>query len=426
MNSDFSSTSTQREATIGAIGWACVTEPGDQVAGEIVMALGPAAAWRWLTEESMFLEGTSESDARVREIFAQQPELLSRRIGRWRTRLPEVNPDEQLRHAELLGATVLVPGHPDWPLLLDDLGPLRPHCLWVRGSAQAVQSSQRGISMVGARATTTYGEYVTSTLLTELAPSGISVVSGGAFGIDAAAHRGALNNDLPTVAVLAGGVDRLYPTANAQLQRAIITSGGAVVSEMPPGSLPMRSRFLQRNRLIAALTPVTVVVEAAWRSGSLSTAHHALEVGREVGAVPGPLTSTQSAGCHKLLRETPATLITSGADVLALLGGAVEQQGQAGSPPERGATWDANNSRQSSLSQPEITDPRAGLNRAQLLVLDCLNSTRSCDADNICRSSGLLTAEVLPILGLLEMRGLAIADSGGWRLSRTAKMATKR
>ena len=175
---------------------------------------------------------------------------------------------------------------------------------------------RRAIAIVGSRSSTAYGEHVAATLSAGVADAGWTVVSGGAYGIDARVHRAALAADGATVAVMAGGVDRLYPLGNADLLARVLETG-AIVAEQPPGFPPHRSRFLTRNRIIAAAA-ATVVVEAAHRSGALSTAHHAAELGRPVGAVPGPVTSASSAGCHRLIRNG-AVCVTSPDDVLEMV-----------------------------------------------------------------------------------------------------------
>lgn len=167
------------------------------------------------------------------------------------------------------------------------------------------------IAIVGARACTTYGSHVASELAAEAAKRGAIVISGGAFGIDAAAHQGALQVDGKTVAVLASGVDVAYPRANERLFDQIATNGGALLSEYPAGSSPTRVRFLERNKIVAALADVVVLVEAAVRSGSLSTARHAMDLGRPLYVVPGPVTSAMSTGCHDLLKAGTARPITS-------------------------------------------------------------------------------------------------------------------
>jgi DNA processing protein len=174
------------------------------------------------------------------------------------------------------------------------------------------------VAIVGSRAATAYGNHVASGIAVGLADGGWTVVSGAAYGIDAAAHSGALAADGITVAVLACGVDRPYPRAHAGLLQQIATYG-LIVSEAPPGRQPSRDAFLARNRIIAALAGGVVVIEAGRRSGTMSTVAHADALGRPVMAVPGPVTSAVSAGCHQLIREQAALCVTSASDVLAHL-----------------------------------------------------------------------------------------------------------
>ncbi len=174
---------------------------------------------------------------------------------------------------------------------------------------------------MGARAATTYGEHVAMEFASALAAREITVTSGAAYGIDGAAHRGALAAGGATIAWLAGGVDRPYPMGHSDLIARIgRQEGSAIVSEVAPGATPTKWRFLSRNRLLAATAAATVVVEAGWRSGSLNTAGHAVALGRTLGAVPGPITSAASAGCHRLLREFDAQVIGDVDDAYALLG----------------------------------------------------------------------------------------------------------
>ncbi len=176
---------------------------------------------------------------------------------------------QALRSAFDVGAQLVVPGDANWPVSLDDLGPHAPNALWVRGHADLLVREPR-VSMVGARAASSYGEHVAAELSGDLAARGAVVVSGGAYGIDGAVHRAALGVGGATVAFLAGGVDRAYPMGHQRLLQQIAVEG-AVVSEPPCGAAPTKWRFLARNRLIAALGQATVVVEAGWRSGSLNS-----------------------------------------------------------------------------------------------------------------------------------------------------------
>lgn len=244
-------------------------------------------------------------------------------LGRWRARLDGLDAERVLDAASVRGIRAVVPGDDEWPCALDELAQTAPHCLWVSGagSPSDLTAGTATVAMVGSRAATPYGEDTAASLAAALAVRGATIVSGGAYGIDAACHRGALaSGEGATIAVLAGGLDALYPRGNARLLEAI-RARHVLVSEAPPGTAPTRWRFLARNRLIAALGEVTVVVEAAWRSGALSTARHADDLSRVVAAVPGPVTSAASAGCHRLIRERGAVLVTDAGEILELLRG---------------------------------------------------------------------------------------------------------
>ena len=241
---------------------------------------------------------------------------------------------------------------------------------------------------MGARAATGYGEHVATELAAELAGRGVAVVSGAAYGIDGAAHRAALRAGGTTIALLAGGLDRPYPAGHADLLGRI-AGQGAVLSEVPCGGAPTRWRFLQRNRLIAALSAATVVVEAGWRSGSLNTVSHAAQLGRPLGAVPGPVTSAASVGCHRVLQEQESSCITGVDDVLRLLG-------RAPATPARGA--DAGTR----------TDDRTR-------VLDALSTRSRRDAADVARRAGMAVDEVAAHLGLLALEGEVDGDARGWR-----------
>ncbi|MGP5054398.1 DNA-processing protein DprA [Brachybacterium paraconglomeratum] len=241
----------------------------------------------------------------------------------WRRRLgPRVVPDvmDQVHAAQAAGYGVLIPGDEHWPAGLADLGAGEPYVLWVRGATSLLgQPMAEQATITGARAATAYGTHVAQEFASELAADEVTVVSGGAYGIDAAAHRGALAAGGYTVAVLAGGVDRPYPAGNRELLERV-SAVGATVSEMPPGAAPTRWRFLARNRVMAAMSASTVVVEAGYRSGSLGVAGLAHELGRTVGAVPGPVTSAASSGAHRLLQQGMASLVTHAGDILELVG----------------------------------------------------------------------------------------------------------
>jgi DNA processing protein len=355
-----------------------LAEPGDAWLGRAVAGLGAA-----------------EVLDRVRSARPGEDD----RLAHYRVRLPALAADAAL--AARAGARVVVPGDDEWPTALEDLGDRVPIALWVAGDGNLADAARRSVSVVGARACTAYGEHVAGELAAALGDRGWTVVSGGAYGIDAAAHRGALAVDAPTVAVLACGVDVPYPAAHDGLLRAIRTRG-VVVSELPPGSRPTRRRFLDRNRVIAALGRGTVVVEAATRSGAKNTAGQADELSRPVMAVPGPVTSAASAGCHELIRARGAALITGAADVLDLVGDLVA---------------DAQDLRRGEARPHDSLDP------VTLRVLEALPLRRRAGADSVGRVAGLDAPTVLRALGLLAATGLADAAEGRWRRTPTATKA---
>jgi DNA processing protein len=239
-----------------------------------------------------------------------------------RHRLAGASGDRDIERAAALGARLLCPGDPDWPELLDDLRWVERDCLglWVRGTLSLSEVSERSVAIVGTRVATDYGAHVATELAAGLAERGWTVVSGLAYGIDGVAHRAALSCGGPTVAVLACGIDVPYPSGHRSLYDRVVAEG-VVVTEHPPGAAPQRPRFLVRNRVIAALSLGTVVVEAALRSGARSTATHAALLNRHLMVVPGPVTSATSAGCHQLLRERPdAVVVTRAEDVVEQCG----------------------------------------------------------------------------------------------------------
>jgi DNA processing protein len=222
--------------------------------------------------------------------------------------------EDQLARATRCGAVAIWPGHPEWPTQLDDLGSAAPLLLWIRGRPLRAMAL-RSVAIVGSRACSRYGQQQAETLASDLALRGWTIVSGGAFGIDAAAHAGALAVGGTTVLVTAAGVDQCYPRAHHNLYNKVVDHG-AVISEFPLGSKPHKGRFLARNRVIAALSRGTVIVEAASRSGARATANVASDLNRHVMAVPGPITSDLSVGCHDLIRERAAVLIRHVGDCL--------------------------------------------------------------------------------------------------------------
>jgi DNA processing protein len=301
----------------------CVAEPGDPVMGALLRDCSPAAIVASLMAgRSPVAAGPPRSGCgaagRGGDGGGERIPGLDRALQRWGARLGEAPDAAALAGWQQQGIRLLCPGDPEWPGQLDVLGDAQPWALWVRGNADLRYACLRSVSLVGSRAATAYGIHVASEMAAVLAEHGWAVVSGGAFGVDGWAHRGALAAEGVTIAVLPSGVDDPYPPAHRELFHAI-AAHGAVVSEWPPGRRPTRHGFLVRNRVIAALTRGTVVVEAALRSGALNTARHARDQGRPLMAVPGPVTSAQSAGCHELIREWNAACVTSARDVIELL-----------------------------------------------------------------------------------------------------------
>ncbi|MGV3711516.1 DNA-processing protein DprA [Pseudolysinimonas sp.] len=352
--------------------WTGLAEPGDADAGRLVAAVGAARAIDLAAAASASeladVAGGSFEDA----------------VARWQPRLRTLDTALHLRQGARFGARLVVPGDPEWPVGVDDLGDHAPPALWVRGRAELLGGLDRSIAIVGARAATGYGEHVTIEAASGLVDRGFAIVSGAAFGIDGAAHRAALASGGATVAFLAGGVDRFYPSAHETLLTRIVERG-AVVSEVPCGVAPTKWRFLQRNRLIAAASRATVVVEAGWRSGSLNTAGHAAQLGRPLGAVPGPVTSSASSGCHRLIREYDAVCVTSAQEMAELVDPAA-----------------------STLPTRETSSP------ARTRVLDALGRTGQ-DVDRLAATAGMAVDAVRAELGMLELDGLVVQGPTGWR-----------
>jgi len=368
--------------------------------------------------------------------------------ARYRRRLALIEPGAVAAATAGSGARVVVPGDPEWPTGLDDLDVVRsaqgwggaPVALWVRGPARLGPVTTHSVAVVGSREATAYGCSVAAELAEGLTEQGWSVVSGGAYGIDGAAHRGALSVDGGTVAVLAGGVDVPYPRGNAALLERIAEEG-LLVSEAPPGAAPTRRAFLIRNRLIAAMTSGTVVVEAALRSGALNTATWANGCLRVVMAVPGPVTSPLSAGTHRLLRDAEAVLVTGAADVVAtlapLLPAALEQVqpvltgldvatgslGPDSGGPGSGGPGSGGAACASGLG-PGLglgPDPRADLDESALLALDALAPVRPTGLGAVLAVTGLSPGAALAALSRLCACDAAESTDGGWRLSRALR-----
>jgi DNA processing protein len=287
-----------------------LAEPGDVVLGALLRS---GTATEVLEAVRSGLEFPYDSDP-----AGARPAALTKAFDRMRAQLPGLPSPGRIAAWEQDGYRLVCPGEPEWPTQLEDLGDARPVVLWVRGSADLRFACLRSVSVVGSRAATAYGTVVGTEIAADLAAKAVTVISGGAYGIDASAHRGALAAGGCTIAVLASGLSFGYPKGHCELF-AEISQTGLLVSEHPPEQAPTRPGFLVRNRVIAALSRGTVIVEAALRSGALNTAKHARELNRLVMAVPGPVTSAQSAGCHGLIREWGAVCVTGASDILELI-----------------------------------------------------------------------------------------------------------
>lgn len=360
------------------IAWSRVLEPrrerpGDPYPGlhEQVASLGHVEAWHRLVDGEL------------------------PRCGGARMRVPTVDVDGELGRVARLGARVAVPGDADWPVALDH-PVIAPHVLHVRGQGCLADLTDRAVSVVGSRASSGYGEAIARELGAGVAGRGWTVVSGAAFGIDAAAHQGALAVEGPVVAVLPCGPDRVYPEAHRRLIETVAEKG-VVVTELATGTVARRHRFLARNRLIAAMGGACVVVEAGLRSGSLNTAAWAETLHRPVGAVPGPITQMSSAGCHEWIRTERATLVTDVSDVLGLAApiGGVPEEAVELLGPTRGADALASDERQ---------------------VHDLLSRGSGRGVGAIAEELAIPVEEVIGLLGRMQVDGWVIQDGDGqWR-----------
>ncbi|XPP25659.1 MAG: DNA-processing protein DprA [Leucobacter sp.] len=367
---------------LARIAWSRIAEPGDGAAGGLLAVVGARGALEMLVRGAR----PAEIVSRVRAACSGDGVVLDLKtvksaLKRWMPRLDRGETLRDVENALAAGLRVVLPGDPHWPAGLADLGPHEPALLWLRGDPAHLRSP--GLGVVGARAATGYGTHITAEIVQGVCDARVTIVSGAAYGIDAVAHRTALAADSPTVAVLAGGADRPYPAAHTTLLERI-AGAGTVCAEMVPGAAPTRWRFLQRNRIIAALSGATLVTEAGVRSGTLNTAGHAATLGRPLGAVPGPVNSAASAGCHRLIREYGAALVTNSREACELLG----FDDPLGDRLDLSGIDDGGEARESALHRR---------------VLDALPLRGGLDAVEIARRAGLDPGEVRGALAELEL-----------------------
>ena len=367
------------EIVISTLTWNALVEPGDRVSGMLRNELGNVRA----------LQKVLRGDARP-EAGVSSSDLASA-YERWLPRYSNELPNQVLSRAIKSGLQLLLPTDELWPHALSSLGPHAPLVLWFQGSANNFTKLNRAVAVVGSRTCTNYGQRVTADVVSQLVSDKAAVVSGGALGVDAVAHRVTLGREGLTVAVMAGSLDNLYPSGNWELFDEI-SHAGLLISEMAPGSNPTRWRFLQRNRLIAALTEALIVTEAGWRSGSINSASHAAELGRRVFAVPGPINVPSSAGCNRLIRDHKAEMLLDPADLPSELG------------------W-----------RTAIAPSTGSLGSLELRALDAL-TTKEQSFENLIKASGLTGTELRIALGGLQIAELASRTSGnGWLRTYTVR-----
>lgn len=379
------------------------------------------SAWAYLNR---VVEGPSRA-LQAHLAAGRSAEELARGIRTRASWLGPLGPETEARHAwqraeedlaaaELVGGRLVTPDDADWPaealdhafgfaatglsehLRTYQSDAVAPHGLWVRGPSLTGAFAQ-AVGVVGTRASSAYGRTVTAQLVRGLAPAQWTILSGGALGVDAVAHEAALSVGGRTVVVAACGLDQTYPKAHRDLFARVTDSGGAVITEYPPGTTPQRHRFLTRNRLVAALSAGTVVIEAGWRSGALNTLSWAEALGRIPMAVPGPVTNAASSGCHARLREHRAQLVTSAEDVRALL--------------ETLGSVDADAQYELAFAPDQIQR----LSRNELRVYDALPVHGGADADRIAAAAGLPLPLTIHLLLDLERRGILVREGNDWR-----------
>lgn len=283
-----------------------IAEPDDPATGRVLGRVGSVETLRLIEDHRAAVPGMNRADAlawRDRLTTATRPEVLI----------------DRMRQAEAAGIDTVIPADTSWPGSLDVLGARAPYVLWTRGADSFLSRPLLDfVAIVGSRASTSYGELVAGEFAADFARDDRVIVGGGSYGIEAAAHRAALASGGSTIAVLASGVDRPYPAGNRDLLDQV-ADVGLLVSEVPPGETPSRHRFQARGRLMAALSSVTILVEAGTRSGAMRLAEQAHDLGRRVGAVPGPVTSATSTGPHRLLQERRGELVTDASQIINML-----------------------------------------------------------------------------------------------------------
>ncbi|OKL46482.1 DNA protecting protein DprA [Boudabousia liubingyangii] len=378
-----------KDPQIGKLIWANLVEPPNPLVNRLLQRVSSSQALAVVFEQNGLIP---------KNITEIQNDLGAAQLNRLKnslkSRIAAIDVKAQVQALESISAAFITSEDHSWPQLIDDLGEESPIGMWVRGEL----SSSLPIAIVGARACSRYAQRVAYDLAAELASAGATIVSGGAFGVDAAAHEGALSVGGRTIAFMAGGLDHFYPQALAGLQRQIIDGNGALLSEIPIGWRPARWRFLARNRLIAAFSAATVVVEASARSGALATARRALQLGRPVGAVPGPINSALSVGSNDLIKNH-AHLISSAEDILEMIA------------TERGELFSFD--RLDSVMKIESQNATMGLDEAEQRVFDAFPLSGIASIDKLSEVTGIDHFMVARILSTLELGGYILKTPNG-------------
>ncbi len=376
------STETSELAEVFAlVSLSALVEPGDRSMGYLLREF---TAEKALT---LLLSGTNA--AYLAQLLPEMSETdWHSALQRWAPRLKLSRVKQIFDATNNLGAKIITSQSSYWPKQVNDLGEASPLVLWGKGDFTLL-GSDKVVAIVGARASTGYGEQVTAEFASNLALRRYVIISGGAYGIDAMAHRATLNARGATIAMLAGGIDQMYPSGNTVLLEKVRETG-LLLAEQPPGTVPSRWRFLQRNRLIASLSRVVLVIEAGFRSGAINTASHACHLGRELAVVPGPITSRSSDGCHRLLRELPATCVTSVEELLQLFNS------------------------EDVLESKDVNDSDGELSENSKRVLDSLSKKRATLVSGIAEASGLSMDSVSKELFELELSGEVRRSAEGY------------
>lgn len=372
--------------------WSRITEAGDSAADLLLNELGPVAALQIARRAAGDDPGRWHTYLPVELLRRTGDDIWGKSFSRWRGRL-EVLDLPALEKMLSRGRFQLVTRRDaDWPAVFNNLS-YAPWALWALGDTSLLNdNSDKTVAMVGARAVSNLGHDIATELAWRCAGEGMTLVSGGAYGVDRLVHQACLRAKTPTISLLAGGLDRPYPASNSEMFKEIARSG-LLLSQYPPGARPTRWRFLDRNRLIAALSGATVVIQAGFRSGALNTARHSMELGRQVGAVPGPINQCEWAGSNQLIRDG-ATLISGAEDILEMIA------------PLGTVTSDR------TRVQPGYLD---GLDPLSARILDATGLCRPLSVEAIARASGAAIEEVAAIMGNLEMDGRVVQVAGKWK-----------